>query len=242
MNKDNKYSGAHYIIHGFYLCFSKKYRKFLLFPVLANILILLLLWMTGVHFFSSFINWFDKIIPSWLYWLNYFFWISFFLSFLILGGYLFTLVAKILLSPFLSCLSEAVQRDYYNKPIPNLSLVQAPKLIIKSIFRQVRLLSYELPRLLFLLILFFVPVVNLIAGFLWFLFCSWMLAVQYLDYASEQNNQSLKDQLKLMRKSKFDMLIFGCIVMICNMIPVLNFFIVPAATIGGTRMFLDKFK
>lgn len=242
-NKNQKkHTGAQYFILGASLCFSDKYRKYIILPILVDILIWVVLWMLGAHYFTCFISWFDNITPSWLHWLNAFFWVSFFISFLILGGYLFTIIARIILAPFLSFLSESVQLSYSNKPMAHFSLAQAPKVIIKSIFRQLRLFAYSLPRLIVLLILFFIPGVNIIAGVLWFLFCGWIQAVQYLDFASDQNNQSFKNQLKLMRKNKYEMLSFGCVIMIFSMIPVVNFLLAPAATIGGTRMFLDKFK
>lgn len=46
---------------GVSLCFSDKYRKYLILPILVDILIWTILFMLGMHYFSCFISWFDNI-------------------------------------------------------------------------------------------------------------------------------------------------------------------------------------
>ena len=240
VNKHNNLSGAQYFFTGITDCFSSRYRKYLILPILVDIILWVFLWSVGYHYFSHFIVWINNFLPSWLQWLDFLFWVSYFLAFVILGGYLFTIMATIILAPFLSFLAESVQRDYSDKNIIEIPWSKCVQVIIKSVFRQLRILSYSLPRIIILGILFFIPVVNIITGILWFLFGAWIHALEYLDFASEQNNQSFSDQLKFMRKNRFDVLIFGCVLMLFTMIPILNILVAPAATIGATKLFLDK--
>ncbi|MBP2261259.1 uncharacterized protein involved in cysteine biosynthesis [Pseudomonas sp. BP8] len=45
-----------------------------------------------------------------------------------------------------------------------------------------------MPRALALLILSFIPVVNVIAAPLWLIFGVWMMAIQYIDYPARPSN------------------------------------------------------
>ena len=60
-------------------------------------------------------------------------------------------------------------------------MVAVPPPIIKDIpralWREVQKILYYLPRAIGLLIIGLIPVVNLVAAVLWFLFNSWMMAL-----------------------------------------------------------------
>ena len=80
---------------------------------------------------------------------------------------------------------------------------------------------------------------KIIASFIWLLFNGWFMGLQYIDYAADNNKQSLDNLLKQMHKHRFDALSFGFMTMILSFIPIVNFIVMPVAVAGGTAMWLD---
>ncbi len=97
------------------------------------------------------------------------------------------------------------------------------------------------PRFLLVFILTFIPVINLAAPLLWFLFGAWMMAIQYCDYPMDNNKVSfagLRDNLKSRRMSSLG---FGALVSLGMLVPVLNLLIMPAAVVGATIFWVEDF-
>ncbi len=232
-------SGFKYFICGLTSCFTKEYRRYLWLPIIVDFFIWLALWFVGVHYFSSFMDKINHWLPAWLHWLDVFFWVMYLMVFLIFGAYLFTLIANILLAPFLSLLAESVQNSYLDKTVPNISWKKMPGLVVRSISREMRKIVYFIPWIIVLGFLFIIPGVNIIASLCWFLFGSWMQSLQYFDYCADQNNKTFKQLKIFMSNNKFTSLSFGAAVMLALMIPILNVFVAPAAVIGATRLALD---
>ena len=93
---------------------------------------------------------------------------------------------------------------------------------------------YFLPRFLGLLILSIIPVVNAIAPFAWIIFGGWMMAIQYADYAADNNQISFEDLRRRLDKSPFQAVLFGVIVYFLVAIPIINLILIPVAVAGGT--------
>lgn len=105
--------------------------------------------------------------------------------------------------------------------------------------REWQKLVYFIPRILFLLILFLIPGINLIAPVLWILFGAWMMAIQYVDYPMDNHKIPFKDMRKSMGKNSIQNLGFGGSVMLMILIPGLNLIILPAAVVGATLMWVE---
>ena len=91
-----------------------------------------------------------------------------------------------------------------------------------------------------LFILGLIPVVNLVAAVLWFLFNCWMMSLQYVDYPADNHKVSfpaLRRQLAGVRLSAMG---FGLPVALAAMVPVLNLFVVPAAVCGATAFWVRE--
>jgi CysZ protein len=91
-----------------------------------------------------------------------------------------------------------------------------------------------------LLVLLLVPGVNVLASVLWVLFSAWMMAVQYLDYPMANHSLFFKQQRARLRKRPLLAWSFGGPVMLITMIPVLNFFVMPAAVAGATLIWVRE--
>ncbi len=82
--------------------------------------------------------------------------------------------------------------------------------------------------------------VNLVAAVLWFLFNSWMMALQYVDYPADNHKVSFPALRKLLGDTRLSALGFGLPVALAAMVPVLNLFVVPAAVCGATAYWVRE--
>ncbi len=112
----------------------------------------------------------------------------------------------------------------------------------RMIGRQLAIIAYYLPRALLLLILFFIPIIQLIAALLWFAFHAWMMSIQYLDYPSDNNRISFAKLREYIQQKPGLILGFGSSILVITMIPILNFIVIPAAVAGATKLWVKEYK
>ncbi len=238
-----KQNGFYYILEGFRLINRAKLRRFVIIPLLCNIILFIGLFALSIHYMHDAVSWFDALLPSWLDWLNWLLWPLFIVAFFLIMYYTFTILANLIASPFNALLSERTQKYLNNTVPPETSMLQ---LIIKetprSLMRQLTILAYYVPRALVLLILFLIPVINAIAPILWFIFNAWFMAVQYVDYPMDNNKVSFKQLRRDLRRRPFINLGFGACVSILNLIPIINLAIMPAAVIGATVLWVGEYQ
>ena len=237
LNANSFMAGVDCFVEGLKLISRPKIRRFVILPALINIVIFTLLPITEIHFLSNFVHWLNQYLPSWLSWLSDILATLLFLASLIIFVFCFTTLANIIAGPFNGLLSEKVERQLPQASLAtNLTLWQLIKALPKIITRALRMLWYYLPRLVACLILFWVPVVNVIAPVILFLFNAWMIAVMYVDFPSDNHNVSFPDMLLLLRQHAKLALGFGCPALFMTMIPIVNFIVMPAAVAGATVM------
>ena len=111
--------------------------------------------------------------------------------------YAFSIGVNILAAPFNGLLAEKVEAKLTGETVAGgLSFREVSLLISQSIVRELQKIGYFLPRFLLLFIISFIPIVNIISPILWLFFGAWVLAIQYLDYAFDNNRISFA-QLRL---------------------------------------------
>jgi CysZ protein len=142
-------------------------------------------------------------------------------------------------SPFNGLLSEAVEAKVAGDVIPDEPIGQQ---ISRTLQRELKKLGYFIPRYLGLLIISFIPMVNIISPVLWFVFGAWVLTLQFLDYALDNNGHSFTDLHKALKLQPLTTLGFGFIVAVGFMIPVVNLFVMPAAVCGATLYWSEQIK
>ena len=123
---------------------------------------------------------------------------------------------------------------------PPFSLAELSAMVPRTVGRELRKLGYFLPRAIPLLILTFVPVLNLLAAPLWILFGVWMMAVQYIDYPCDNNKVSWDDMLAWLREKRWQSLGFGGTVYLSLLIPFVNILVMPAAVAGATLFWVRE--
>ena len=234
-------SGIHYLSRGFQLLAHPRLRLYVIIPLFINILLFIGFLAISIHFFQQLTQWVDTLLPSWLLWLNWLLWIFFVFACFIVLAYTFTLAANIIAAPFNSLLAEKVQQLVTGKEVINTSLWTSIKDIPRSIGRIGLWLLYYLPRVAIALLLFFIPGINIIAPIVWFLFSGWAMAIQYIDYPMDNNHCSFKTMRKQLETKRLFNTGFGCSILIATMIPLVNFFIMPAAVISATLLWVDHY-
>lgn len=207
-------------------------RQYVIAPAAVSLLVI----GTGLYFGFSYIDDLSRAmqdaLPSWLDFLHVVLAPLIYLLGILVGAWLFGLLATIIGSPFLGDLAQHTA-DQLNpagkQPQPAWWQQIGP-----SLLREGRKLGYHLPRLILLLIAGLLPVLNAVAPLLWLGFGAWMMAVQFCDYTSENRGQPFQATLQVLRQQRGAALGFGACVTLCMAIPLLNFVVAPVAVIGGT--------
>ena len=232
-------SGPGYLIQGFSLLRKPGLRRFVLMPLLVNILLFggLVWWAYGwVEGASEYLI---GKLPDWLHWLRHVVVPVFVLTSLVVIFYGFSILANLIAAPFNGLLAEAVECHLTGKTLQG-DWRQLLRDILPSIFSELRKLLYFLLRAVPLLLLLLIPVFNIAGSVLWVLFSAWMMTVQYIDYPMANHQLFFKDQRARLRKRPLLAWGFGGLVMLCTMIPVVNFFVMPAAVAGATLIWVRE--
>lgn len=209
-------------------------RPYVIWPLLINLLLYGLgLWLS-LHYFAEVL---DRLIPAWLDWLRWLLWPVFAALFFGFAFFTFTLVANLVGSPFYGNLAEAaaklagIDHGDINKVKPAL-LKQAGI----SIGSELRRLRFSAGRGLLLMLLFLIPVVNIVAPPLALAYFAWSLAIEYSGYVLESRDVAFDEQLVLLKKRRVEWLTFGGLVMAGLAIPVFSVIVPPAAVIAATLL------
>ena len=233
------YFGFHYLFRGFSMLWRKGIRRYVMLPALINLILFIILLGTGIHF----INYAVHLLPHWLHWLKWIVDPLFFIATSIALVYIFTIISNLIGAPFNSLLSEKIETMITGeKPNEDEGIKDAIKDIPRTLKREWHKILYYIPRAILLLILTFIPVINIAAGVLWFIFSSWMMAIEYLDYPLDNHRTTFQETKQHLQKNCLPSLGFGFAVAIASMIPIVNFVVMPAAVIGATQMYIDQKK
>lgn len=234
--------GSYFFAQGWKLMLNPGLKRYIIMPILINILVI------GGAFYMTYqqvggiIAYLLSYLPSWLQWLSYVLWPLILLFVLVFFGYFFSTLANIIATPFNGLLSAKLEFLLTNNET-NDSWNDIAKDMARSIKRELQNLAYYLPRLIVILLLFLVPVIGtIITPILLFLFNSWMMAIQYNDYAFDNNKVSFSTMRRHLKQDRTNNLVFGTLVNICTMIPIVNLFIMPAAVCGGTLHWVKKYR
>ncbi|WP_211959085.1 sulfate transporter CysZ [Budvicia diplopodorum] len=236
-------SGFHYIAKGFKLVTLPGIKRFVLLPLLVNILLIggAFWWLYG-----KLGEWIPAImshIPNWLQWLSYLLWPVAVITVLLVFSYLFSTIANWVAAPFNGLLAEQLEAKLTGKALPDNGIAGIIKDIPRIMKREWKKLAYYLPRALLLLVLYFIPGVGqVLFPILWFLFSAWMLSIQYSDYPFDNHKIGFSDMKRTLGKEKMMNLQFGGVVSLFTMIPILNLFIMPVAVCGATAMWVDRYR
>jgi len=228
----------YYFFRGLTLIHTKGLKRFVLIPLLINLLLFSLAFYVLLQQVSAMVAAVQQYLPDWLHWLEYLL-IPLGVMSLVIGlAYSFTMVANFIAAPFNGLLSEKVEAHLSGRTIPDTGMAGFVKDIPRMLAREWQKFIYALPRAIVLFVLFlFLP---LIGPVLWFLFTSWLLAIQYADYPFDNHKIDFRTMRAQLRSQPGSSFAFGITVNIACMIPLFNLFVMPIAVCGATAMWVDK--
>jgi len=233
------FSGPRYLLDGFRLLRKPGLRRFVVVPVLINVLLFGGLIGLAYGWVEHTTRYLVAGLPDWLHWLSYLVVPVFVVVSLVVIFYGFSVVANLIAAPFNGLLAEAVEYHLTGRQLQT-DWGALLRDILPSIFSELRKLVYFSLRALPLLLLLLVPGVNLVASVLWVLFSAWMMTVQYMDFPMANHRLFFKDQRARLRKRPLLAWSFGGLVMLVTLVPVLNFFVMPAAVAGATALWVRE--
>ena len=242
-NSHHDRNGIYYFTQGWKLIRLPGIRRFVIMPLLVNILL-----MGGafVWLFNRLGLWIPELmakVPDWLQWLSYLLWPLTVVSIILVFSYFFSTIANWISAPFSGLLAEQLETRLTGEMMPDSGWADIIKDLPRVMKREWQKLAYYLPRALVLLLLYLVPGVGqLIIPVLWFLFSAWMQSIQYCDYPFDNHKVSFPQMRSALRKNKTDNLQFGALVSLFTLIPVLNLVIMPVAVCGATAMWVDRYR
>ena len=239
--KGNVAQGAGYLVRGAKLLKHPSLRLFVLIPLLVNIVIFGGLIWYGLSYLTEMMEDWLSVIPDWLDFIKWIIWPLVGLTVSLVTGYLFTAVALIIASPFNALLAEKAEELVTGKPVDSLEgLAAALAAMPRGILREISKLLYYIPMAVFVLVLTFIPGLNAVAPVLWFLLGAWMMSIQFVDYPMDNHQLSFADVKEAVRSRRLSSMGFGGVVALCTGIPVVNFFVVPAAVVGATLLWCEE--
>jgi CysZ protein len=236
--RNNPVSGGLYLFRGLKLITLPGVRRFVVVPLLINIVLFGTLIALGAQYFSTLM---DSLLPDGWALIRVVLWPVFALVVLLFGFYTFALIANIIAAPFNGMLAEAVERQLTGRSIDGeTGLRSIAKEVAGSIASELQKLAYILKFMIPIAILFLIPGLNIIAPFLWIAFSAWMLAVSYADFPMGNHGIRFRDQRARLQQQRWLTLGFGGVVMVGITIPVVNFLMIPAAVAGATAMWVEE--
>ncbi len=239
--KGNAVTGIGYLVDGAKMLTHPALRLFVIIPLLINILIFGSLIGFGLSYLMDFMDRWLSGIPEWLGFIEWILWPLIGLTLSLMTGYLFTAVALIIASPFNGLLAEKAEELVTGNEVPALEgLGQALLMVPRGIVREILKLMYYLPMAAFVLLITFIPVLNTVAPLLWFLLGAWMMSIQFVDYPMDNHQLSFGDVKEAVRSRRLSSMGFGGAVALCTGIPIVNFFVVPAAVVGATLLWCKE--
>lgn len=239
----NKKTCFDYFLQGWVLIRMPGMRRFVIMPMLANVVIMSLLFYWFFSSISSIISLGLSYIPSWLQWLSYIASILIIIIFSLFFCYFFSTITNFIASPFNGLLSEQVEAYLTNIPAEDTSVWSLFKDIPRIIKRELQKLIYYILWAAPLLISYFIPLFGqIITPVLWFIFTAWMVNIQYADYAFDNHKVSFNQMKQLLRQDRVDNICYGALISFFTIIPILNLIIMPVAVCGSTAMWVDRYR
>ena len=233
-------SGAGYFMSGFKLIQSKGIKRFVFVPLMVNLILFSVAFYFVFQELDHYINQLTGWLPEMLSWLNYLIWPIAVFTVLVVFSFIFSAVANWIAAPFNGLLAEKMEMILTGQSAPGGGFGDIVKDIPRTLYREWRKLLYYLPRALgFLILLWVLP---LIGQILWFLFVSWMMAIQYKDYAFDNHKIPFGEMREVLSENKGLSFSFGVTVAVFSMIPIINLIVMPVAICGATALWVDNYR
>lgn len=231
-----------WLLKGFHLLHQPGIKRYAYAPILVNIVVFCAIYIVAGCYWHDLVTWITQALPHWLAWLGWLLWIVFALLAILILAFCFGALAMVLGAPFYGMLSAKVQQQLNGPKIPDSAWHEAITGMPSMCWRQLKiLLAYCIPA--FILLLFsWIAFVHIVAMVLWFLLGARLQTMQNLDLVFQNNLKSYQEAKQFYREHRPQALLFGMSIMLLLMVPILNWFVLPAAAAGGTAWYCNQMK
>lgn len=233
-------SGLTYFFKGIRMIFHPGLRRFVIIPLIINIVIFTAAILVGIDQFDTLLGWLMPEKEAW--WIEFarvILWILFSAMISLIVFFTFTLIANLLGAPFNGLLSERVELslsgEIYEEQGGVRSLLAS---VVPSLVSEVRKMAYFLIFAAVVLILSLL--IHVLSPLLWGIFTSWMFALEYIAYPMENHGMYFSRARARVRKKLALSFGFGMAIMFATMIPLVNFFVMPSAVAGATILWVER--
>ncbi|WP_440997216.1 sulfate transporter CysZ [Arhodomonas sp. SL1] len=240
--------GISFVARGFSLLTEPGLRRFVVAPLLINVVIFIGLFWLGAEYYRALLDWLlprpaafgdgwlgetVQVIVTVIRWLL---WPLFLLAGSVAMFYTFTAVANLVGAPFNGMLSARVeQRATGHMPAD----VHGRGLVVETagaVADELRKIAHFALLAVPLLVLFFIPVVNVLAPPLWAAYGAWILALEYCDYPLGNHGLAFAEQRRLLRRRPAMHLGLGAGLLAMTLIPGVNLLVMPTGVIAATLL------
>lgn len=233
------FSGPAAFAAGFRLITSPGMKRFVLVPLLSNIVILSVFIWFVLGLLGGWVDSLVAMLPDWLSFMSWLLWPLALLSILGFVVYGFNAMTALIAAPFNGLLAEKVEHRLKNGQVsfPEETIGEMAK---RSLQRELQKQWFFLKRVLLLLVISFIPVVNLLSPVLWFLFSVWMLSVQYMDYPMDNHKIDFHAMQRRLKQNWWHTVSFGMVCYLLMFVPFVNLIFMPAAVAGATWLWVQQ--
>lgn len=216
---------------------SAHVRRLFWLPLIVQILTFVALFTILIWSGSSLVS---KLTPEYSegFWSQTLYYISQLISYIILtiiSGILSYGIGRVLALPFYSLMAEHVLTVYGQQSFPKLNAMQWIKFNISMIWVSILRLAILLVPSAILLLLAFVPIVQIVAT----LAALFLLAMDVTDYALEVSGKSLKARFRFIGQHKGELFGFSLGLGLTLLIPGLNLLLFPM-TVASASLLVAK--
>lgn len=233
-------TGTRALARSFSLLNQPGIRMYVIVPFLINLLLFGALIWYGYGQFQIFIGWLMSFVPGFLGFIESILWLIFVVLAALIVFFVFTPVANIVAAPFNALMSEKIEAHLTGRPPA--SDISFTQMALDAIGSQLRKLVYIMLWSVGLLLVSFIPVVNLISPVLWIVFGSWLLSLEYFDYPMGNHDLVFAEQKRSLARRRGLSLGFGGGIMIMTSVPIVNFFAMPVGVAGATLLWVEQFQ
>lgn len=243
VNEKEVKSGLHYFVMGWSLISQQGLRRFVIMPILLNIILMIgLLWLFITQI-SGMIEWVMNFLPNWLDWMSSIMFIASLVMILTVFYFSFTMLSGFIAAPFNGLLAEKVEKMLTGEVMIETNMQDFIKDVPRMLAREWQKLWYSLPKYIALFLFGFMPflgqtVVPIIA----FVFGAWMMAIQYCDYPFDNHKISFHAMRFKLAQNRTQSLVFGALITLCTLVPIINLVVIPVAVCGATAMWVDTYR
>ncbi|WP_276830897.1 sulfate transporter CysZ [Frischella perrara] len=239
----NNKTSFHYFLQGCSLIQYPGIRRYVLMPILANIVIMSSLFYWFLTKIQEWVDFGLDFLPNWMQWLSYFITALLIISFTILFCYIFSTITNIIAAPFNGLLAEKVEAILTGQPVPDTRIWDLIKDIPRILKRELQKLIYYILWAIPLLLSYLIPLFGqFFTPIIWLIFTAWMINIQYMDYPFDNHKVSFARMKMLLSKDRVDNILLGFIISFFTMIPLLNLIIMPIAVCAATAMWVDRYR